>query len=378
MTSRLALILVVCLVSTLTACDSILRTGPVSLAWSASPPGRYVDTSALPSTDGTRVFFLGEGVLALDAGSGARLWEARPFETFTPRFSVAHSGTVFVGTAAAVALDAATGTVRWRSPVPNPTGLGYARPDADGTAFYTLSNDGHAYAFEHDTGAVRWRVDLADGWWGVVSRGATVAGGVVYVALERRYPPNGFLSQGVVVALDAQSGTELWRHVNGDGSASVGIADRVTPAESSLLYADFRGQAFVAVDRATGLERWRVRTQDGYAGPFQSPVVVDGGADGLAYASAPDIHVRAIELATGRVRWSREPAPDASGSLYHAACGSIVLNNAVGVVYALDRQTGRTAGNDVYRRDSATSGFAVGGKRAFFVGRNSLVALNCP
>lgn len=366
------------LAALLAGCDATSSSNsPLRVAWS-TPAGAEVDQAeGQPVTDGERFYITRRrGVAAFRVDDGRLVWTSDPLQTFAPLYTALSGGRILVTDDEAVALDAETGRETWR------VSLGASgeitEHGADASTFYIGARDRVVRALDAATGAERWRADIGSAWWGGIVTGVSVADGVAYAAVERTYPPNGFRSQGVVVALDAQTGRELWRYENGDGSTTVSVNRAPTIATDLILVADLRGRAFIALDRQTGQERWRVRTREGYIGPFQSPVVADGGADGLAYASAPDIHVRAIELATGRVRWSREPAPDASGSLYHAVCGSIVLNNAVGVVYASDRQTGRTVSRDLFRQDLATSGFAVAERRAFFVGRRTVNAVDCP
>lgn len=362
-----------------TGCDPVRDSGGVSVAWKVTLPGRFADASSEPSTDGERVFLIGSGnasedrtsgVLALALDDGRQLWRTNPFVGTLPSYSTTHGGRVFVGTEVAAALDIETGRELWRMPVPS--SLDHAQPGADDGAFYTVSRALSAYAFDAETGTVRWTVDLGPEWWDGIGKGAVSADGVVYVSAERKYPPNGYLSQGVVVALDAVTGRERWRYVNGDGTDSRNVIGAPVAAGDLLLLADLRGSSFLALDRATGRERWRVETTPGFIGPFQPPAV----ADGVAYATAPDERIYAIDLATGRVLWTAHP-PETSGGLYHAVCGSVVLSNHFSVV-ATERATGRVLTHKAYPQGTATSGFAVAGRRAVFVTDDGAAALDCP
>lgn len=356
-------------------CDALSDSGGgLDIAWEVDAPMDVAGTISAPTTDGDRFYAVGRSIVAFDVGTGAVAWSQSPFVSFRPAGLAVHGGRVFAAEAVAAAVDAETGRLLWKVPLSESASLAY--PGADDRAFYTVTTDNTAYALDAETGAVRWAVPLGTDWWdgtgSGVGRGVAAADGVVYVAGDRAYPPNGFHSDGVVVALDAATGRERWRYVNGDGAGPRATIGAPVVAGDLLLLADNKGGAFIALDRATGRERWRVTTGLEYGGPAQAPVV----ADGVAYGTAQDTFVYAIDLASGRVLWKAYPE-DTSGGRNQAVCGSVVLTNHSTVV-ATDRASGRIVTRDGYRGDRAASRFAVAGRRAFFVGDRKAVALDCP
>lgn len=342
----------------------------VTVAWDVPLDARFAEPVTAPSTDGDRVFVVGDGVLALAAADGRQLWRAPRVPGSRPSGTVVHGGRLFVGADVAVAFDAETGGELWRTALP--TYIDYAEPGADDGAFYAIGADDRAYAFDAETGVVRWTVGVGSAEYDGIPRGVTSDGGVVYVAIEYRNPEASARGLGVVAALDAGTGRELWRYENGDGTTSRDVAGVPVVTGDLVLVADNGGHAFVGIDRATGRERWRVGTTLGFIGPEQ-PLAAAGG---VGYGTAPDERVYAVDLATGRVLWVAHP-PETGSGLYHAVCGGVVLSNHFQVV-ATAQTDGRVLDRDVYRDGSAKLlQFAVAGDRAFFLREGGAVALDC-
>ncbi len=201
-------------------------------------------------------------------------------------------------------------------------------------------------------------------WWfttgGPVRSTAAVAGGLAVFGSN----------DGFLYALDVATGAEKWRvKLGGDVSGSPAIVDgRVV-----VMAPDGRLCAFRLAD---GGAIWTLKTgADLSLGPdprafdlwVSSPTVVDdtvyvGGGDGRAYA---------VELATGRLRWSfatqsrvrSTPAVDR---------GTVFVGSFDGRVYALDAASGaerwRFATGDVVQSSPAVAGdTVVVGSRAMAV-----------
>jgi outer membrane protein assembly factor BamB len=180
-----------------------LRTG--QLRWQGIAPGTTIRP---PAVVGDRVLWVntaeGQGsLLALDLASGAMRWNV-------PLGGVSHVGGVAVTADQAftntppAAFDLATGAQLWRSPVP---GAMFGGPivGPDGHTVYmggvnATQTAGTVAALDAATGEVRWQIDLAD---------------AVMAPLDRLWAEGGLVIvpdlNGKVVALDAETGTERWR-----------------------------------------------------------------------------------------------------------------------------------------------------------------------
>ncbi|HYK95470.1 MAG TPA: PQQ-binding-like beta-propeller repeat protein [Candidatus Dormibacteraeota bacterium] len=176
------------------------RTGGVR--WRTGLPAG-VTRSVSASRD---TLFVGAGgiLVALRLSDGAILWQssvASSGDCGTPTVAggLAFDATGIDGDAldakGVVAVDAATGTVRWR--FASPTHDQAYTPAVSAGRGYIVSEDGTVVALDAATGAVAWTAKT-----GAPNEAlATVSGGIVYV------PTNG----QTLVALDAATGSIQWR-----------------------------------------------------------------------------------------------------------------------------------------------------------------------
>jgi 3',5'-cyclic AMP phosphodiesterase CpdA len=159
-----------------------------------------------------------------------------------------------------------------------------------------------------------------------------LAGDMVVVSTET---PD---SSGVLVALDAATGAQRWRH--GEPSA---VVHSPIVAGDAVVAVSVTG-ALVALDAATGTERWRAQLGDpGVRWCFGAPAVV-----GDSVVAGGSGHVACLSVADGTEHWARtDLAPDD----WPTAWGSPVAAGATVVVAfanervhlcALDAATGET------------------------------------
>jgi outer membrane protein assembly factor BamB len=138
------------------------------------------------------------------------------------------------------------------------------------------------------------------------------------------------ISGADIEALDQATGTLLWRYGHGSDDASV-----LTVSQGVVVKTGW-GLDVVAVDAASGEERWTATVGD--RGPGRNePLVV---SDGVVLVLGRDGRLHALELATGAHRWvwpdhatTVDVAPAADGGVVYAA-------NAMGRIYAIDVATG--------------------------------------
>jgi hypothetical protein len=189
-------------------------------------------------------------------------------------------GVVYVGSSnrgTFYALDAATGTERWRFAT---DGVLVSSPAVADGVVYVGNSNGTFYALEAGTGAERWRFATRS----YADSSPAVAGGLVYVAS----------SNDLLYALDAATGIERWCFDLGSFPlTSPAIAGGTVYVGGGNIAEDV-GILF-ALDTATGQERWRFAADDSIA----SPAVVDG----LVYVGSDDGTLYALEAGSGRERW---------------------------------------------------------------------------
>jgi outer membrane protein assembly factor BamB len=206
-----------------------------------------------------RVYFgsSDERVYALDAASGKLAWAFKTGGIVHSSPAVA-GNTVLVGSWDGVlyALDAESGAERWRfkTETEQKTSvlLGIqSSPTVDKDTVYIGARDGYLYALDLKTGARKWRYDAKGSW--IVGTPAVDAG-KVYV---------GTSDTGLLVALDQQTGREIYRYDT-----------RVWTYSSPLLVGDILWAAnmkggVVALQAGTGQQRWSYQSAEGKADAFR-------------------------------------------------------------------------------------------------------------
>ncbi|MFC6954955.1 PQQ-binding-like beta-propeller repeat protein [Halorubellus litoreus] len=227
--------------------------------------------------------------------------------------TVAH-GTVYVGHAGSngpgvYAIDAQSGREQW-------TGLVDRRvestPAVVDDAVLVGDDDGTLSALAAADGDPRWRFETAGG---ACSTPAT-DGETAYVLAEGTH----------LHAVDATDGTERWRvDLDGGGGSAGG---RAPPAvRGNTVYVCPGGSAVLALDATDGTERWRADVADATAataavGPRRVFVGLDDG------------DVRALDAADGSVQWTRTVGDH--GRVFPAVVGDhVVAGNATGTVHCL-------------------------------------------
>lgn len=156
---------------------------------------------------------------------------------------------------------------------------------------------------------------------------AVVEGGRVYVTHLR----------GKMLAMDAGTGEVLWERTYPKCAASSPtIVDQVLyqtfiPTPCNYGPRDVPG-LLVAVSARTGKELWRFTG----AGPSESSVL---SVNGLLYFGSWDGKVYALDPRTQKVRWATQTDDEVHSSAAYSA-GRIVVGTNGGSVYALDARTG--------------------------------------
>ena len=197
-------------------------------------------------------------------------------------------------------------------------------------------------------GGLRWRVRTE----GPVRSSPAVANGTVYVGS----------SDGNLYAIDERSGDVRWKM---DARSPVTSSPAVA---GGLVIFGTRAGNWLALDARTGSRRWSIAAGadlplpwGGESGDYWTSSPTIGGD--VAYLGGGDGVLRAVNVATGRVRWTartegRMRASPAVGG------GLVVTGDIQGVVYAFDAATGaqrwrydtfgHTLGSDTFGYDRRT------------------------
>ena len=170
-------------------------------------------------------------------------------------------GTVYVSSwdYTLYALDAESGAEQWRYSVHQPERhLDYPRaPVIDNGTVYVQTADSRLFVLDASTGTERWRFnELAPASNGVSPAVDTTT---VYISHQR------FESESYLYAIDKETREVQWRtHV---------IPPEVGPAVDSTTLYQTLGDGFVAFNKKTGEEKWRVQL-GGTA--FSHPAIMNG------------------------------------------------------------------------------------------------------
>ena len=235
------------------------------------------------------------------------------------------AGTVVTGTrgGGVQAWDAARGTLRWeRTGAQTEFESPDSGPAVDGRVVY-YQGGGLLHAVDALTGTEMWSYPVGEpGAAGSVVTRPVVADGVVHLTAGTR-----------VLALDARTGAERWHfeapavmfappaHVPGPGASGGGI-----------YVTDHLGTVY-ALDPADGRDRWRVATE-----PRQSlePVVVAAGGVHLGAGSA----LYTLDAVSGTPRW-RFAAQDEIVGSPAVADGRVHFGSKDHCLYTVDAQGGQ-------------------------------------
>jgi len=225
-----------------------------------------------------------QALVALDSADGRVVWR---YQTGGHSLSApaVHAGVIYVSSVDGQlhAVDAGTGQARWVGKHPQ---WGPAAPAAAAGLLYVGGQGDKLYTYDLQSGAPRWAFQ-GGGWF--AGRPQIVAGRVIAQCWDQN-----------LYVLDAADGALVWKRRGERGrgytslpvanSSSVYIGDRVQSSKGP------GGYALLALDAATGAERWRYGTA--------SRVPVSPYADDtLLVLVAQDGGGYALDPAGGGERW---------------------------------------------------------------------------
>ena len=300
--------------------------------------------------------------------------------------------TVFFGGGKTLyALNAKNGKLRWKHELPGPGGgADYTEIESSPVVVddvVIVGFDVHnspdlpagVVALDAATGDVRWRTELAP----TEGEGATAAGcadvwSSPSVDVERRSvfvgtgncssSPGGWgrLAEAIV-ALGLDDGAVKWTYQphqpNNDDFDFAGAPNLFEADGRALVGLGNKDGSYYAVDRETGEEVWQTHATDAgltdpgsnySTGGFIGPTAVAGGivVGGTAIGGSPFLH--AMDTATGEIVW-QQPEAAATYGAAAVANGVVVIGGTDFTLRALDLKTGDVLWSD------AVSGAVSGG-----------------
>ena len=187
---------------------------------------------------------------------------------------------------------------------------------------------GDFFAADSETGKIVWKKPFRR----FSAASPTVGDDVVYHALMNARHQEREEAPGFLVAMDAETGRELWRFKAGVIESSPLLVDRV------LYFGTFDDKLY-ALDARTHRVRWTYKTGDNVKGgpAFSRGTVYFGSYDGKVYA---------VDARTGKLRWESEAQGGlrGAGNFYATpavAYGRVFIGNTDGKVYAFGARTGK-------------------------------------
>jgi outer membrane protein assembly factor BamB len=214
------------------------QTGQVR--WKLAPPDDFPGVNVALGEDGY-LYSVGNHLYRIDPASGAVLWRAEFGER--PFAPVQKDGVVYVGTRGeisgsngvlgaghAVAVEAATGRVLWKTAIPAPeepanggvVGAGALTPDL----YIVSSPNRRIYALDRQTGQIRWETEGSN-WYGA---GVVVIGKSAVTAT--------WSGVGIVESFNLTTGQQEWKVELGSSvSGSIARAGEVALVSNGRLQA---------------------------------------------------------------------------------------------------------------------------------------------
>ena len=314
-----------------------LRLTDGSLVWRARTRGGIAST---PAVAAGRVFVVAaDGLYALRARDGRVLWRhATPGER-------RHTASGFVMPA--------------RRVVPDPWDVFLSSPAVVDGVVYAGSGDGSVYALDARTGTLRWRFRTRD----VVHTSPAVANGVVYAGSFDRS----------LYALDARTGALRWRFATLPNASPVleGIASSAAVADGTV-YVGARDGHLYALRASDGALRWRHDDRGSWV--IASPAVMPRA---VCFTTSDELRFFCLDRPNGATRSTFRYATYGFSS--PAIAGRIAYFGTFdGILHAVDVRTGREVARfrtEASRRNAGRVLGPDGRIRADLYGDGSLAAV---
>jgi len=352
----------------LPACDLFEKSNPSTslrlgdLNWKKTLVYDEVDNTQPLLVEGVAYVAADHHLSAYDVETGDRLWQSTPLRSRGRIFgkTVLHDdGTLFLNDVNVIrGFDASTGTVLWKTVIPEYRTLGGNTMGESGDYLY-VGGDRELVEISKIDGAITRRfpfgTDLRPSTNHEVEDPVYSSDGIIYlpVAMYRDDAPT---TEGRVHAFDPETEEIIWTYETPTTyQESQSMAERASTSStadslrsSGAVYglavsADYvvapSGQLLTALDRRTGEVVWqRTYTDTGF----------DYGAtisEGVVYVGSVGERVYAVELDTGRQLWDAY-SPGSITTILTVKDDYVYLcNEAGGQIWVFDKRTGETVWN---------------------------------
>lgn len=307
---------------------------PLKRSWIATGDDPHGTFTTWPIVTGEVVYArAGSGVMAADARSGRRIWWTQPEEGQAQVSPAVDNDRLYTVLPAGrvLALDRETGGEVWRFRGGEESSLDPSGTLADGRFYFGLFAARSFYALNASDGSLHWKVDTELG----PDSAPAVADGIVVLSMHGLGSP-----RSLVVALDAETGRELWRIEQTVGNSGVSIFDGKVV---------FGGGDFLAhaVDLRTGREVWSAQMEDMF-GVKNMPAL----AFGDVFLADRVGNIYRLDGVTGERKW-RLPTSQTEGTMNQSfpvvAGKTLYIGSGSGHLYGVDVDTGRIVWRDRVR-----------------------------
>jgi eukaryotic-like serine/threonine-protein kinase len=207
--------------------------------------------------------------------------------------------------------------------MPDPYDTFLSSPAVAGGLVYFGSGDSNVYALDAASGSLRWKVQTGN----VVHSSPAVWHDTVYVGSWDSY----------LYALNAETGAVKWKFKTGDDEQNhnqVGIASSPAVADGAVFFGCRDGHLY-AVDAVTGKERWNHDNKMGWI--IASPAVLDGV---VYFPTSDGTKFKALEAKTGKLLYELMNKTIAFSSPAVAA-GVVYFGTFDGWVHGVDAKSGQ-------------------------------------
>jgi outer membrane protein assembly factor BamB len=364
--------------------------------------------------DSQIIFGFGEGFVCLNANTGATIWQdsiginpgAYPKSWFAldmiiengKIYTLAGNDAIRGSKASAVCLSVANGSLIWHHDLAQNDYFAWQwnKYSASPNAIYYATQAGHVVALSKADGSVLWdSPNGSDSIPALLQSSPIYRNGVVYVCSALGVTLNGIYRQGVVMALDANTGNVLWNKIiPGPDSTIIGYSNwkllnnnqmqaPAVPVPSGII---IEPGYCVALMDTTGHLLWRSAPSiNGGVSPYiWQPFLFNGSLYGYNSGN-PNFFAYDINVGTGAVNWVQSasqnscvfypPCIDSSGSLYEVTddlssslWGQYLINGSKFLYTPL-----------VWYMNSSDDAFAseylVQGKRVYFQTQNEIICI---